>query len=85
MTADQYDRLRGGARDPSYDYPVYHFSMDDALRPPGDVSDLVKAYQRPYQQPCDAGALLEALQHGALKNVWPFRDDSDDAANEKAA
>lgn len=82
---DEEHRRAGGVRDPSYDYPVYHYSMEDFLRPPENSSELVKAYQRPYHQPCEAGALLAALEHDALRNVWPFYEELNEEQPKQAA
>jgi hypothetical protein len=48
--------------------------MAEVARPSDDTSELVKAYQRPYHPPIDAGSLLQALGCSTLVNVWPFRD-----------
>lgn len=59
--------------------------MSDSSSAADTATDLIKAYQRPYQQPCDACTLLEALHRGALKSAWPFRDNSQSSPSEKAA
>jgi hypothetical protein len=60
-------------------------TMSDDPSAAGNATDLTKAYQRPYQQPCDAHTLLEALSRGALKSAWPFRDDVQSPPDQKAA